>query len=145
MIGSRFENLCIAGCKIEVELHHELGLKLDTFEATRKEFESNQDFRKMADDPFDPGKLPKKLEAHGIIRCSLVKEVQPAKCPGIARHGHHGHVLAVQEFGKIHLAEVVFEYGRKILTMLRIELGSPNGGALTAVQADSNGRPPSGP
>ena len=144
VIGSRFENLRIAGCKIDVELHHELALKLDTFDAVRKEFESNPDFRKMADNPFDLGKLPNKIEAHGVVCCSLVKEILPAKCPGIVRYGHHGHILVVTEFGKIHLGEIVFQHGRKTLTMIRIELGSPNGGGVTAAQADSNGRPPSG-
>lgn len=145
LIGSRFENLRVAGCRIEVELHHELALKLDTFEAVVAEFASNAEFRKMSEDPFSPGKLPGKIEAHGVLRCSLVKDIQPAKCPGIVRYGHYGHVLEVPEFGKIHLAEVLFQYGRKTLTMLRLELGSPNGGTMTVVSADSNGRPPSGP
>jgi len=142
VLGSRFENLRIAGCKIEVELHHELALKLDTFEAVRKEFASNAGFRKMAEDPFNTGKLPSKIEAHGVLHCSLVKDIQPAKCPAVVRHGHCGHVLVVPEFGKIHLAEVLFQYGRKTLTMLRVELGSPNGGGTTVVGADINGRPP---
>ncbi len=141
VIGSRFENLRVAGHKIDVELHHELAQKLDTFEAVRKEFASNADFRKMAEDPFDGKKLPKTVEAHGVVYCSLVKDIQPAKCPGIVRHGHHGHVLEVPEFGKIHLAEILFQHGRKTLTMVRVELGSPNGGGLTVVAADSNGTP----
>jgi hypothetical protein len=145
VIGSKFENLSIAGCKIDIELHHEWALKLDTFEATRKEFETNQDFRKMAEDPFAPGNLPAKVEPHGIICCSIVKEVKPAKCPGVISHGHHGHVLVVPEFGKIFLAEVMFEHGRKTLTMLRVELGSPCSANVLAVQANSNGRPPGGP
>jgi hypothetical protein len=141
VIGSRFENLRIAGHKVEVELHHELAQKLDTFEAVRKEFASNADFRKMAEDSFDGKKLPKTIEAHGVVYCSLVKDIQPAKCPGIVRHGHCGHVLEVPEFGKIHLAEILFQYGRKTLTMVRVELGSPNGGGLTVAAADSNGSP----
>src|SRR5579859_766982 len=142
VIGSRFENLRIAGCKIHVELHHELALRLDTFAAVRKEYESNKDFRKMTDDPFEPRKLPAKVEAHEVVRCSLVKELQPPKCPGIVSHGHCGHVLVVPEFGQIYLAEVQFEHGRKTLRMLRVELGSPNGGTLIVAEADSNGRPP---
>lgn len=142
IIGSRFENLRIAGHRVDVELHHELALKLDTFEAVRKEFASSADFRKMAEDPFDRAKLPNKIESHGVAHCSLVKDVQPAKCPGVARHGHYGHVLEIPEFGKIYLAEILFQHGRKTLTMLRLELGSPNGGAMTVAAADSNGQPP---
>ncbi len=144
VIGSRFENLRIAGHKVVVELHDELAEKLDTFEAVRKEFARNKDFRKMAEDPFGGKKLPKTVEAHGVVYCSLVKDIQPSRCAGIVRHGHFGHVLEVPEFGKIHLAEILFQHGRKTLTMVRVELGSPNGGGITAVAADSNGLPPHG-
>jgi hypothetical protein len=143
VIGSRFENLRIAGHRVEVELHHELALRLDTFEAVRKEFATNPDFRRMAADPDGTGRLPESIAAHGVVRWSLVKEIEPAKCPGVVRYGR---VLEVPEFGKIHLAEVLIEHGRKTLTMLRLELGSPNGGQITAVEANSNGRPiPPGP
>jgi len=149
VLGSRFENLRIAGFKIEVVLHHELILELNSFEKVIVEFGKNGEFWKMAHAPVAPGespkKLPAKVEKHGVVRCSMVKELQPEKCPGIVRHGHYGHVLVVPDFGKIHLAEILFEYGRKTLTMLRIELGSPNGGALTVTEATSNGRPPGGP
>lgn len=145
VLGSRFENLHIAGCKIDVELHHDLALKLDTFEAARNEFANSADFRKMAESPFDAWKLPKKIEPHGVICCSLVKELQPAKCPGIKRLGHYGHVLVVPEFGKIHLAELILTHGTKVLTMIRVELGSPNGGGFVAGQSGTNGRPPGTP
>jgi hypothetical protein len=98
----------------------------------------------MVDDPFAEGKSLKrtKVEAHEVIHCSLVKKFDPAKCPGICEH--HGHVLVVPEFGRIYLAEVLFQYGRKTITMLRVELGSPSSGNVAAGQADSNGRPPGG-
>jgi hypothetical protein len=143
LIGSYFENLRVAGCKVEVELHHELALKLDTFENTIKQFKNNTEFKKMAEDPFNPGHLPSKIEPNGILRCSMVQEVQLAKCPGITQLGHHGHVLVVPEFGKIFLAEVLFSHARKRITMLRVELGSPQSGGGSAGDADSNGRPPS--
>jgi hypothetical protein len=142
ILGSRFENLRIAGYKVAVELLDDLALELNTFAAVRKVYEKNEDFRKMTGDPFEPGKLPKKIEAHEVVRCSLVKEIQPEALPGIVRKGPNEHVLVVREFGKIHLAEIQHEHGRKTLTMMRIELGSPHGGDLTVTQGSSNGRPP---
>ena len=142
ILGSRFENLHIAGCKIDVELDHELGLKLETFEDARKEFASNAEFRKMSESPSGAWQLPKKIEPHGVICCSLVKEIKPPKCHGIKRMGHNGHVLVVPEFGKIYLAELLIYHGTKTLTMLRFELGSPNAGGGTAGQSGTNGRPP---
>ena len=144
LLGSRFENLCVAGCKIDVELDHELAMRLDTFEAVRNEFKKNKEFRKMTGDPFGRGRMQDEVKAHGIICCSFVKELHMSKCPGIKHHGHNGHVLVVPEFGAIYLAEVMLEHGRKTLTMLRVELGSPNGGGVTAAQATTNGRPPGG-
>lgn len=142
ILGSRFDNLHIAGCKIEVELDHELGLKMETFEDARNEFASNAEFRKMAESPTGAWKAPKKIEPHGVIHCSLVKEVRPGKCPGVKRLGHNGHVLVVPEFGKIHLAELTLTHGSKTLTMIRFELGSPTGGGGTVSQSGNNGRPP---
>ena len=144
MVGSRFENLRVAWYKIDVELDHELAQKLDTFAAVRKEFENNKDFRKMANDPFKPGNLPKKVEAHEVVHCSIVKEVSPKNCPGITRAGEREHVLIIPEFGKVFLAEALLQHGRKTLTMLRIELGSPQAGGLLLAQGGSNGNPPHG-
>ena len=144
VLGSRMENLRIAGHKVEVELHHELALNLETFEDARKEFASNSEFRKMAEHPFGAWKLPKKIDPHGVIVCSLVKELKPEKCPGIKQHGHYGHVLEIPEFGKVYLAELVLSHGTKTLTMIRFELGSPQGGGGSSGQSGTNGRPPGG-
>lgn len=170
LIGSKFENLRIAGCAVDVRLHHELLLELETFAAVREEWrEPHSEFRKAADDTlraFLPpdAKLPQmELEAHGALTCSIVKEVYfkdssfdkkagqdkveqegtkkyQHPCPGVERFGRHR--FHVRDFGDIYLAEVLFEHGRKTLTMLRLELGSPNGGTIGAVEANVNGRPP---
>jgi hypothetical protein len=150
LIGSRFENLRIAGCDVHVSLHHELFLKLDTFSAVRA-LPNKHELWKLADETVkavDPdakiGKTPP--EAHGALLCSVVKEVKfkcldegQDECPGVKRHGRHR--FHVQEFGNIYLGEVLLQHGQKTLTMLRVELGSPNGASLTAVQASSNGQP----
>jgi len=143
-IGSRFENLRVAGCKVEVELHDELALELATFEQARNQYKTNANFKKMVDDPFSKGHATNRneIEAHGSIHCSLVKKFTPAKYPGI--FNCHGHVLEVEEFGKIYLAELLLHHGSKTLTMLRVELGSPSGGGFTGAQASGNGLPPGG-
>jgi len=145
VFGTQFDNLRINGCRIEVELHHELALKLKTFKAARDLFAKDEEFRKMAESPFGLWRLRSEIEPHGVINCSLVKELTPGKFPGIDRKGHYGHVLVVPEFGKIHLAELTLTHGSKTLTMIRVELGSPNGGGVTAGVSGNNGRPPGTP
>jgi len=61
------------------------------------------------------------------------------KLPGILSRGRHGHALVVPHFGTIHLAEILVEHGRKSLTMLRVELGSPVEGRLLVGTAEAGG------
>src|SRR5260370_40566101 len=122
LLGSRFENLRILGCPVNVEFHHELFLKLDTFETIRKEFATNADLKKIAQDPFQSGHKQKPPEAHGVLLCSLVKEIQ-TNCPGVTRNEHHG--LEIPTFGRIYLRAVMADPSKRTVTMLRLQLGSP--------------------
>jgi hypothetical protein len=134
-LGSKFENLRIAGCPVKVEFDQELCQRLDTFAAIRNEFQTNAEFRKMAEDPFQTGERQKLPEPHGVLLCSLVKDIK-MDCPGVTRQGH---CLVVPQFGKVFLAEVIAQHGRRTLNMIRLELGSPVSGSATVAAADING------
>jgi len=56
------------------------------------------------------------------------------------------HIFRVPDFGKFSLAEVFAEHGRRVLTMIRLELGSPHVAAITVTESSTNGKPvpPSG-
>lgn len=178
LVGTKFENLRIAGCAVDVELHHELLLELETFANVRNKLNDPAgELRNMADDTvrvlLPPNEKPPhgQLEPHGALLCSIVKKVhfkdpgfgtgeeeaeKKARteeekkkererkhrypCPGVERFGRHR--FYVRDFGNIFLAETFFQHGRKTLTMLRVELGSPNGGGFTGVECTVNGQPP---
>ena len=171
LVGSKFENLSIAGYPIDVELDHELlSLELGTFAAVRDSFGARgSKLRQIADKTLKARginrALPDLLVPEGVLLCSIVKEVhfkEPGFCkpqededkdkknkdkkkfipPGVRPIGPHAY--HVVDFGDIFLAEVLCRHGRKTLTMLRVELGSPNGGGFIAAEADSNGEPPWG-
>jgi hypothetical protein len=180
LVGSKFENLRIAGCEVHVKLHHELFLNLGTFaaarskfseenaeavrtklketsgaavsdEAVKKELEQRKEFRTMAretlqarhpDAEYPAGQVP----AHGALLCSLVEKIEfkhadvfQATCAGVERRGRHA--FHVRDFGTIFVGEVLFAYGQKTVTMLRLELGSPCDAGMNVVEAFSNGRP----
>ena len=137
LIGSQFENLRIAGCPVHVEMNHEVFLRADTYAGIRKEFETNADFRKMAEDPVHIGRTQKLPGECGVLFCTLVREMK-ISCPGVTARGH---VFDVPQFGKIYVAEVVAEHSQRTLTMLRMELGSPTGGPIIAAQVQGNGQP----
>src|SRR5215469_17179557 len=91
ILGSRFENLRVAGFQIGVELHHELFLKLDTFEEVMNEFAKNGEFWKMAHHPVAPGqsppKLPKKIAAEGVVVARLLSNWNPRSVPALCTMG----------------------------------------------------------
>jgi hypothetical protein len=135
VLGSKIENLTIAGCKVHVQFDDELFLRLNTFEALRKEFESNAGFRKMTGDPFQPAQTPQSIQAHGVMLCSLVKDMMPT-CPGVKRQGH---AFEIPEFGRVFVGEMFAQHGKRTVTMLRFDLGCPVVGAMTASQGGGNG------
>src|ERR1700720_4589159 len=51
MVGSKFENLKIAGCPVHVELDFDLFENIRTFKEAQKAFEKDGGFRKIALDP----------------------------------------------------------------------------------------------
>jgi hypothetical protein len=134
-VGSKFDNLQIAGCCVKVELDQDFFLRLDTFKAIKDELKANAEFRKMAEDPFQTGQRNELKEPCGTLLCSLVKKVT-TDCPGVTQRGN---CLIVPQFGKIFLGEVLAKHGTRTLTMVRFELGSPVSGSGTAVQAAVNG------
>jgi hypothetical protein len=137
LFGSKIDNLKIAGCAIHIDLANELFLELTTFESIRKEFDSNAKFRKIAADPFFTGKPKKSIDAHGVVVCSLVKDIE-FNCPGVTRKGH---ALEVPEFGTIYIGEVFAQHRKRTVTMLRLELGCPVVGTVICAQAAGNGYP----
>jgi hypothetical protein len=123
-LGSKFENLRVSGCLVEVEFDHELFLKNKTYAALSKQLAALKKSGRMAE------------ESNGVILCSLAKSVK-VDCPGVDVHGH---VITIPHFGKIYVGEVLAEPGYKRLSMLRFQLGSPQEGLLTVAEAASNGR-----
>lgn len=136
MVGSKFENLRIAGCPVEIKLNTDLFERLPTFAAAKKEFDNNGEIRKIAEDPFHNNQKLTKVEPNGVILCSYVKEMD-TDCPGVKRIGHS---FSVPGFGKIFLGEVVIRHAERTLTMVRLELGSAVSGDGSGIQAFTNGR-----
>jgi hypothetical protein len=135
MVGTKFENLRIAGCPVHVELHTELFESLPTFEAATNEYKKKGQFRKIAEDPFKTGETLKEPGPNGAFLCSLVKEMD-TDCPGVKRVGH---CFIVPGFGKVFLGEVVIRYGERIITMVRLKIGSSVDGGGSGGQIGGNG------
>ncbi len=143
-VGSKFENLRIGSYEVKVVFDEELlcGRYL------RKDLETFADFRASVQKDKAFGDMVARRhcwtpEHHqyldkGLALCSLVKSVQ-TECPCVEVKG--GNVLVVPQFGKVFLGELLLKPHEHSLTMMRIELGSPVAGIVTAAEGSGNGQP----
>ena len=77
-------------------------------------------------------------EAKGTVKCTIVRQIawdgDPHPTATI-----HGHVVHVPNFGKIYFGEMFITGESRRLTMVRFQLGSDDGGEVTAAEGESNG------
>jgi hypothetical protein len=125
--GTKFENLRIRGHEIRVTLRHKLLEDCDNFEKLHASVKREKDSGKPAS--YDDG----------ATICTLVERIDTTTLPGAIKEGDH--ILKVPEFGKITFAEIFAVKGSRTLTMLHLELGSPQTANFTVVEDGTNGRP----
>ncbi len=77
-------------------------------------------------------------DANGTVRCTIVQKIEwdGAKHP---KADIHGHVVVVEDFGKIYFGEMFISAQSRRLTMVRFQLGSPDGGEIVAADGDVPG------
>jgi hypothetical protein len=123
-LGSNFENLRIGGYEVKVILRHDLFRECKTYADLAKEVASDKKSGKIAD------------TSGGATICSLVERIE-TEFPGLDKTKH---ILEIPHFGVISLAEVFAVQCRRVLTMVGLKLGSPDGGDVVACQVSSNGQ-----
>ncbi|HTS65434.1 MAG TPA: hypothetical protein VMH28_25610 [Candidatus Acidoferrales bacterium] len=84
-------------------------------------------------------------EANGAVKCTIVQNVSWDGAP----HSDaqiHGHVVVVPGFGKIYFGEMSISADTRRLTLVRCQLGSDDGGEVSAGDGQTNGQtfPPTG-
>lgn len=125
--GSKFENLKIAGKKVDVKLRHRFLGENERFDKLRDQIEKEK----------KAGKAGRAND--GVAVFSLVEEIE-TELPYVPKNG--GYIFEVPNFGQVTLAEIFAEPAARTLTMLHLELGSPQTGNLTGGEGGTNGKPP---
>jgi hypothetical protein len=124
-LGSSFEGLKIAGHPVTVTLRHDVLVDCKNFDAMRARLAKDR----------EPDKIS--VVTNEVALCSLAEDID-VKFPGLHKRGH---ILKIDHFGEISFGEIFAVCGTRTLTMLRLKLGSPNGGNGTVVEASTNGQP----
>jgi hypothetical protein len=156
LAGSRFENLRIAGVPVKVDLCLDIFDGLHTHQQVLDAYRTKNEFRTLFDSLTLKHKLneaPSRVQrlfykpaaddaqmphTKGITSVSLVRKLEPERPP---EYKCYGHVIYVEGFGTIQLAELLLSKQTRRLTMIQVNLGSPVEGDLMAVAADDGGSP----
>jgi hypothetical protein len=154
-VGTSFENLQIAGYKLDIDLAIDSFSKFDTAKSVRDAYQNNTDdfrneFKRMtligrgeqipsglekyfsSCDSYVENNIP---ENNGIIVCSLVRQIKGLG-PELTTFGH---TIIVPGFGIIRLSELKITNSARRITMLQVDLGSTPKGKITACGAEGNG------
>jgi hypothetical protein len=157
-LGTRFENLRIAGHPVEVDLDPCIVGDKPANDATypsdsgfiQRVSRQYERIRGQQNLPAEVGavynELPSASAKRESIKCSLVNQVE-GSFPGRS----YGHIIYVPDFGKIHLATVCIKHSDPnkdgvltkttiSLTMLNLELGCIGGGNLQLGSGKTNGQ-----
>ncbi|SRR5258708_17784833 len=157
--GCHYDGLRIAGHPVEVETAHNLYSDMPTFADWQKAWTSkNKATRKRVQDcmigstlPSAPAKTdPQHLQdVHRAVReqgkardlRQTVLSSFVSKVTGIAGSeiDNWGPIIVVPQFGTIYLGEVIVSPSQRRVNMMRLELGSPDGGSFNLGSGSSNG------
>ena len=142
LLGTRFENLKIAGISVGVDLALDLFDRCDTHTKFLNAYRNEKDTRGFVANvackdrlknvpvevqrwlpqaPQNDAELP---ATQGTTSLSLVRQLEPASA-GLM---HYGHIVYIEGFGVIRLGEVHITPYTRSVTMLHFNLGCPVGG-----------------
>ena len=125
--GTGVRGVVIDDCPLAVEIDFERFEMLPTY----------TDFVK-AGSPGCIGTAPDPGAPRRVVITTIVKALRWTKRePPTAKI--EGHTVKVENFGRIHFGEMVIEGDSRRLTMMRLRLGSPEGGSVDFAEVQSNG------
>jgi hypothetical protein len=149
--GNRLEDVRIDDSRLKITLAEEFYRECDTRDklAARHASGLPHHHARMflphtkAAQPTGANEFP---EANGIVKCTIVQEIAWDGTPHPTAE-IHGHVVRVPNFGRIYFGEMFITDHSRRLTMVRFQLGSDDGGEVTAAEGETNGSswPPTPP
>lgn len=133
-LGSYFENLRLAGCKVEAQLNTEQFVRCPRYQELRELINQDAGVRSRLSHGFaDLSAQPR----NGALLCSLAGEVN-VNCRELKADGHAIHV---PHFGTVYLAEFLITPYSRSITMLRADLASAVEGHVSSGGGSGNGEP----
>jgi hypothetical protein len=136
--GVKLEGIRIDGYPLKIELAEEFFCYNDTLRKLAKACASGQEPQLFFTAP--------RAQAYGFgnpggtVKCTLVSKMTWEDKPH-PKAKIEGNVLVIPEFGRIYFGESYITWCSRRITMVRFDLGSPDGGEGSAAAGDGNGNP----
>jgi hypothetical protein len=134
--GNVLDGVSIDGFRLAITLAEDLYADCDTKDKLAKRHASLSPRQKRMFLPAASGAtgFP---DANGTVKCSIVQEIR-WDGPAHPTATIHEHVVEVPDFGKIYFGEMFIKGDSRRLTMVRCQLGSPDGGEVAAADGETN-------
>jgi hypothetical protein len=141
--GNRIEDVRIDNAKLKVELAESFFCENDTKDKLKSAHQNG--LPADHDHMFLPCKVGVEEvkdfpEADGTVKCTIVKKISWDGEPH-PKATIHGHVVVVPGFGKVYFGEMFITGNSRRLTLVRFQLGSDDGGEVTAGDGGSTSEP----
>jgi hypothetical protein len=138
--GNVLDGVSIDGVRLAITLAEDLYSECDTKDKLAKRHASLSPRQKRMFLPAANGVdaatgFP---DANGTVKCTIVQEIR-WDGPAHPTATIHDHVVEVPDFGKIYFGEMFIKGNSRRLTMVRCQLGSPDGGEVAAAEGETNG------
>jgi hypothetical protein len=140
-LGSYFENLRIAGVRIDLNIHDRL-LRDETMSAIKSGLREYPDSEQQQQSAGGDRLQLSIFDDSGLLEERADPKAQGGrreKIPGV--RSTRACQIVVPNFGRIFLGEYFVEKHSRELTMIRLELGSPGAGSIAVCGAQGDGRP----
>jgi hypothetical protein len=156
--GSSFDNLKIAGYPIHVEFGHDIFSHHRTYNDFTKDLKDSKN--PACKDCYEcilGSRIPDDAPVHlhplrdryrdlqknpandgGMVLCSIVKNLQH---PNTSDLKVHGPIIVVPHFGTVYLGQYLLQPHGRLLSMIRVAMGSPDSGVLDVGFGDGSGLP----
>lgn len=139
-----FEGLELDGCALTVTTS-DVFSRLDTKTAVSAAYEKDDFFKEYGRLIAAPGGVSTQAsgkrripESAGTIHGTVVEKIE-WNGPPVEGCSIEGNRITMAEFGSIYLGELIMSDSARRLTMMRLQLGSPDGGEMTFAETESNG------
>jgi len=141
--NNRIEGVVIDQSKLKIELAEQFYCEHDTHkklgDAHKKGLPEHHAcmFLPCKKDEEEVTSFP---EDDGIVKCTLVQSIA-WDGPPHPTASIHGHVVVIPNFGKVYFGEMFLAAHSRRLTLVRFQLGSDDGGEVSAGDGGTSGQP----